>query len=729
VDGFCVPPGESETGDGEGEGEGSGDGDGEGSGDGDGDGDGDGEGSGDGDGDGDCEPGTLGCPCGAGDACDPELTCVDGTCLAASGCGDGVVDPGEACDDGNAIDTDACLSNCVAASCGDGFVGPGEGCDDGNDIDDDACTNACILASCGDGMLQEGESCDDGNAVDTDACLSSCLAANCGDGFVWADMEECDDANVDDTDACLSSCVAASCGDGFVGPGEGCDDANGIDGDACSNACVPASCGDGVVQLGEDCDDGDLDDDDACLSSCAAATCGDGFVWTGMEECDDQNLDNDDGCVETCMLPSCGDGYVQPTNDEHCDDANDVPLDGCESDCTGSGVLTMALGQTHTCAVMTDGQTRCWGGDDYGLLGNTQNLGSIGDEPGEMPAPPAVLGGTPIEIAAGSGHNCALFQGGVVRCWGFGWDGALGYNSILHVYTVNDMPPDNVNVGGVVTQLVAGSDHNCALLANGAVRCWGSAGYGQLGYGNGSDQGDDGGEMPTSNVNIGGIAVQVTAGTRHSCVLLDTGAVRCWGLNQYGELGYGHTNRLGDGPGEMPTADVNVGAGTIIKVVAGGPNTCVVLEGGVVRCWGSNAVGQLGEGNTDHRGDQPGEMPPPDIDVGGNVVDILVGSRMCALLDTGAVRCWGSGNGGSLGYGNTDNLGDQPGELPTPDLELGGLVDYLAKGAPGGHTCVVLVDRSVRCWGHSAYGRLGYGGMNHVGDQPGEMPPPPVLVY
>jgi cysteine-rich repeat protein len=126
-------------------------------------------------------------------------------------CGDGKLDEGEECDDGNAVDTDDCPSSCVNASCGDSFVQSGvEECDDANDIDTDACTNDCTNAECGDGIVfdQAGgvEECDDGNNSDTDDCPSTCENATCGDGFVQAGVEECDDNNQNNNDGCLNIC-------------------------------------------------------------------------------------------------------------------------------------------------------------------------------------------------------------------------------------------------------------------------------------------------------------------------------------------------------------------------------------------------------------------------------------------------------------------------------------------------------------------------------------------
>jgi cysteine-rich repeat protein len=191
-------------------------------------------------------------------------------------CGNAIVEDGEACDDGNDVDTDACLNSCSAATCGDGYVQDGvEPCDDGNASGGDGCSATCTLESCGDGIVQDPEECDDGNTVPTDECLTTCIAASCGDGFVQADVEACDDGNDVDTDSCVGTCEEASCGDGFVQAGV------------------------------EPCDDGNLEDTDACLSTCTNASCGDGFVEEGIEECDDGNGTAGDGCSVDC-LAECG---------------------------------------------------------------------------------------------------------------------------------------------------------------------------------------------------------------------------------------------------------------------------------------------------------------------------------------------------------------------------------------------------------------------------------------
>ncbi len=280
--------------------------------------------------------------------------------LEAACCGNGIVDPGEDCDDGNDDNGDACLDTCVPSTCGDGILDPDtEECDDGNDDETDACTSLCEDASCGDGLVQAGvEACDDGNDVDTDACLSTCENAACGDGVVHEGVELCDDGNDDDGDACLSTCAVASCGDGEVQVDvEACDDGNADQTDDCLETCVLASCGDGFVQAKvEACDDGDADNDDGCLDTCVEASCGDGFVDARNEDCDDGNDDDADGCLSSCVAAACGDGVVQD-GVEACDDGNDIDDDACSNACElGEGPSGGSTGSAETGST-GDGET------------------------------------------------------------------------------------------------------------------------------------------------------------------------------------------------------------------------------------------------------------------------------------------------------------------------------------------------------------------------------------
>ncbi|MEZ4367476.1 MAG: hypothetical protein R2939_14555 [Kofleriaceae bacterium] len=224
-----------------------------------------------------CVPSSSEVPCG-------DLLCAaPKVCAAAAGV---CVDPdqlaacegraeGDGCDLGG-VGAGICRAGvCVVGGCGDGVVDLGEACDDGNDVDDDGCTNACALPTCGDGVAQAGEECDQGAANGDDrACTSRCMVATCGDNLIQAGVEECDAgaANADD-DACTSACMRNVCGDGAVFAGvEACDDGNLASGDGCRADCRKVeACGDAAVDAGEACDDGNANPADGC-DACVATS-------------------------------------------------------------------------------------------------------------------------------------------------------------------------------------------------------------------------------------------------------------------------------------------------------------------------------------------------------------------------------------------------------------------------------------------------------------------------
>jgi cysteine-rich repeat protein len=189
---------------------------------------------------------------------------------------------------------------------------------DGDEIDTTQYVcNGSGGARCGNGILEAGEQCDDGNDINTDACPATCAFAACGDGITRVGVEECDDANDSDTDACLSDCRIARCGDGVFRVGvEQCDDGNSVSDDGCSNDCRLPVCGDGIVAGGEQCDDGNTVTESepcpygqatctSCSASCTSVArsgniCGDGVVAPGNEACDDGNPSECGTCNSTC---------------------------------------------------------------------------------------------------------------------------------------------------------------------------------------------------------------------------------------------------------------------------------------------------------------------------------------------------------------------------------------------------------------------------------------------
>jgi alpha-tubulin suppressor-like RCC1 family protein len=168
-----------------------------------------------------------------------------------------------------------------------------------------------------------------------------------------------------------------------------------------------------------------------------------------------------------------------------------------------------------------------------------------------------------------------------------------------------------------------GTTHACAVLTGGGVKCWGKNNFGELGYGDTLSRGAVPGEMGVNlpSVDLGGVSVvtAVAVGEAHSCALFGNSTVKCWGANTAGQLGYGDTLTRGTNPSDMgnnlPTIDFGQG---IRAISAAGHHTCVLFNYGVVKCWGSNQYGELGLGDTNNRGDEPGEMGDalPEVDVG-----------------------------------------------------------------------------------------------------------------
>jgi len=224
--------------------------------------------------------------------------------------------------------------------------------------------------------------------------------------------------------------------------------------------------------------------------------------------------------------------------------------------------------------------------------------------------------------------------------------------------------------GITVTSVVTGDYHTCAVLSTGAVRCWGAGSFGRLGYANSNNIGDN--ETPASagDVPVGGNVTQIAAGNSHTCAVLSTGAVRCWGWAYLGRLGYGNPNDIGDNETAASAGDVPVG-GNVTQIAVGGAFTCALLSTGAVRCWGYADLGRLGYGNTNTIGDNETPASAGDVPVGGNVTQIAVGgAHTCALLSTGAVRCWGYADLGRLGYGNTNTIGDNETLASAGDVAL-----------------------------------------------------------
>jgi len=407
------------------------------------------------------------------------------------------------------------------------------------------------------------------------------------------------------------------------------------------------------------------------------------------------------------------------------------------SSSSASSATAIAAGNYHSCAVLDNASVKCWGYNGYGQLG-IDNITNMGDNSSEMALLPTVnlgTGRTATAISAGYYHSCALLDNASVKCWGLNDYGQLGIDSGTQMGDGSGemavLPTVNLGIGRTATAISAGYRHNCALLDNGYVKCWGRNNFGQLGIGNTTTMGDNTGEMavlPTVNLGTGRTATAIAAGDQHSCALLDNASVKCWGHNGNGQLGIGNTTNMGSTTGSMavlPT--VNLGTGrTATAIAAGDYHTCALLDNASVKCWGRNPYGQLGIDNTTQMGDNTGEMavlPTVNLGTGRTATAISAGyEQTCALLDNASVKCWGLNQYGALGIDNTTRMGDDSGEMAVlPTVNLGTGRTATAIDAGGNHTCAVLDNASVKCWGYNGNGQLGIGNTTNMGDGPGKM--------
>lgn len=290
-------------------------------------------------------------------------------------------------------------------------------------------------------------------------------------------------------------------------------------------------------------------------------------------------------------------------------------------------------------------------------------------------------------LTAGSQHSCRLTAAGGVLCWGSNGFGQLGDGT----WTDRATPAGVDGLGEGVLSLGANGYHTCAVTDSGAVKCWGLNEHGQLGDGS-----TTGSLVPVDVVGLGAGIRSVAAGYEHTCAVTTAGAVKCWGANESGELGDGSTTD------RLAPVDVQGLAADVVSVTAGGDysggQTCALMATGSIVCWGNNGSGQLGDGTTTNR-----STPTTVTARGPGYQAVSAGDEhVCALTSEGEVQCWGENLYGQLGNGSTD---DQA--IPSPVPGLGSGVRALSAG--GLHSCVVTGTSAALCWGDNEYGQLGDG--------------------
>lgn len=343
-----------------------------------------------------------------------------------------------------------------------------------------------------------------------------------------------------------------------------------------------------------------------------------------------------------------------------------------------NGVTAISAGDLFACGLLTTGSVKCWGHNDAGQLGNGNTTNQ------ETPVDVSGLNDGKL-IVTGYQHACALTKGGGVKCWGYNHSGQLGNGTTTNKH----MPVDVVGLNNGVTAIATGWYHTCALTSTGGVQCWGANSASQLG--NGESTIDHSlTPVQVSGLNSGVIAI--SAGRAHTCALLTDGSVKCWGDNGNGQLGDGTTTMH-----TTPVAVNGLPAG-ILSIASFSDHTCAVTATHTLKCWGNNRDGQLGNGSRTI-------LPTPHAvqNLTRGATALAVNNRhSCAVINPGNVMCWGENDSGQLG---DDTLASH-----TAPIEVKGLNHPLVAVSVGyDHTCGVTDQGGLRCWGSNFQGQLGIG--------------------
>jgi alpha-tubulin suppressor-like RCC1 family protein len=506
--------------------------------------------------------------------------------------------------------------------------------------------------------------------------------------------------------AVLVACVGDD--PAITGPGVGGAD-GGAGGKALGEACSPTDhCASGTCADGVCCDKACTGTCEACDATghCGAVkgkpkhgTCDGDATGPCAGSCDGMNTAACAYPTVACGAPAscaaniatlpaaCKAGTCGATSTQTC--ALGCFADGC------LGVTQVAAGYSFACAVLSDKKVRCWGDNSTGQVGQgAADSTPAYRKPIEVPNLPGVKA-----MAATFGTACALMDGGTVRCWGSNTGGGLGLGTTDNVK--HDVSAAIPGITGATFLAGSSGGHFCAIVAGGALKCWGGNNGGQLGDGTVSAP-----KAPTSVCQPGSTALPCTpatgvtfvaGGDSHTCATFAGGQVACWGRNDVGELGQ--------------TADAvahpfpkNVPGLTATYLTAGNQVSCAATGGGA-KCWGGVVTGILGHGQ-----DVGAAATPVAVCTKQDCSTLLTGVTAvsnydvsaCALAG-GAVKCWGDNTGGQLGDGNATSAQNFAGSTAIAS----GAVQITSGGQTNYAIVVDRANRDIRCWGANFSGECG----------------------
>jgi alpha-tubulin suppressor-like RCC1 family protein len=343
---------------------------------------------------------------------------------------------------------------------------------------------------------------------------------------------------------------------------------------------------------------------------------------------------------------------------------------------TAGSIAKITVGSFHACLV-SQGAAYCWGDNRFGQVGD----GTLANRNARVLV--QGLDNGVIDISAGAYHTCAVVNG-AARCWGLNNFGQLGDGTTLS----RSLPITVTGLESGVYAINAGHEHTCALVQGFGIQCWGRNDAGQLGDGTA-------GNIRTAPVNVVGLGsglTQIEAGWSFTCALSTEGAVKCWGINQFGQLGTG--NRVWS---NIPVAVLGLDK-AVTDISAGSWHGCAALIDGMVKCWGLNDHGQLGDGTTIDR-----SIPTNVKGLGGIANVVSAGEKhTCAVIHE-QTKCWGWNNFGQIGDG-----GKFDDRVSAADVALKGN-SFVDVSTGERSTCAIMATNEVTCWGANQAGQVGDG--------------------
>jgi len=363
---------------------------------------------------------------------------------------------------------------------------------------------------------------------------------------------------------------------------------------------------------------------------------------------------------------------------------------------------TVDTNYRHSCGIQQGGELFCWGLNDQGQLGDGTTTRRL------RPTAVRYEGASPLvnQVSTGYHNTCIVTDANRVMCWG---DGTYGQNGIGSYSTdgteFDQKRPKEVLLSWDVnaTMVSTGKNFACALIDDGAVRCWGQNNLGQLGMGSTSPAYS--GLPQEVQLPVGRFALSIDAVEDHACAVLDDGSMYCWGHHKYGNMGTGQLLTSTNSYISTPIP-VELPPGKRVSLMAvGNEHSCAVMIDDSLWCWGRNYYGEVGNGNIATENSEI-ELYPVEVDVQyyAPIVALSAGYRStCSLHDDGMLNCWGWNNEGQVG----DGLSNDQSTPTTIQLEGSTEATWISSGYES--TCATGSDGSAQCWGKNDYGRLGDG--------------------